>query len=269
MPQHVLRGRRPRTPIVPRSLAVRAAGTIVAAVAVFATPAAAHASAAAPSPTAVPCSRSALVSAIQNANRAGAATLLLARGCDYVLTTAVAEDDGLPPVTGNITLIGGPGTRISRGPFAGLFRNLEVSSGGALTLVDLTVANGRLAGENGFDDEGGGIRDAGTLVLRHVRLTGNSNRGGFGGGLYVDGGAHATISDSDLDGNSATGGSGGAVFSLGDLTVDRSALAANTAANGGGIFNLSPGTVTLRSTLVAFNFPDNCSPQGTIAGCRN
>jgi predicted outer membrane repeat protein len=175
----------------------------------------------------------------------------------------VAEDDGLPPVTGNIVIIGGPGTQISHGRSAGLFRILEVS-GGALTLVDLTVANGQLAGEDGFDDEGGGIRDAGTLVLRHVRLTGNSNRGGFGGGLYVDGGAHATISDSDLDGNSATGGSGGAIFSLGDLTVDRSALAANTAANGGGIFNLSPGTVTLRSTLVAFNSPDNCSPQGTI-----
>jgi len=38
---------------------------------------------------------------------------------------------------------------------------------------------------------------------------------------------------------------------------------------GGGIFNSGPGTVTLQSTLVAFNSPDNCEPQGTIAGCRN
>jgi len=27
--------------------------------------------------------------------------------------------------------------------------------------------------------------------------------------------------------------------------------------------------VTLQQTLVAFNSPDNCNPQGTIAGCRN
>jgi hypothetical protein len=321
MHQPILRGRRRRTNAVPRSLAARAAGTIVAGAAVFAASATAQASAAAPGPAMVPCRSSALVTAINQANRAGTATLQLARGCDYVLTRTVAEDDGLPPVTGKITIIGGPGTQISRARSAGLFRILEVSSGGALTLVNLTVANGHLAGVDGFDDEGAGIRNGGTLDLRHVRLIANRNDGGFGGGLYVDGGARATISDSDLDGNSATSGSGGAVFSLGDLAIDQSALAGNTADNGGGvltlagsttqisrtavngnnattqgggiqnqgamvltgdqvtfnhaaqrgggIFNPSPGTVTLQHTLVAFNSPDNCNPQGTIAGCRN
>jgi hypothetical protein len=39
---------------------------------------------------------------------------------------------------------------------------------------------------------------------------------------------------------------------------------------GGGILSAGPlATVTLRFTLVAFNTPDNCNPQGTIAGCRN
>jgi hypothetical protein len=320
MHQPILRGRRRRTHAVARSLAVRAVGTIVAGAAVFAAPAAAQALAAAPGPAMVPCRSDALVSAINQANRAGTATLQLARGCDYVLTRTVAEDDGLPPVTGKITIIGGPGTEISRAQSAGLFRILEVS-GGALTLVNLTVANGHLAGVDGFDDEGAGIRDGGTLDLRHVRLIANRNDGGFGGGLYVDGGARATISDSDLDGNSAISGFGGAVFSLGDLAIDRSALAGNTADNGGGvltllgsttrisrtavngnnattqgggiqnqgammltgdrvtfnhatrrgggIFNLNPGTVTLQNTQVAFNSPDNCNPQGTIAGCRN
>jgi hypothetical protein len=27
------------------------------------------------------------------------------------------------------------------------------------------------------------------------------------------------------------------------------------------------GTVSLRFTLVAVNFPDNCTPRGTIRGC--
>jgi hypothetical protein len=317
MPQHVLRGRRPRTPVIPRSLAVRAAGTIVAAAAVFAAPAAARASAAAPAPTAVPCSSSALVTAIQNANRAGTATLLLARGCNYVLTKAAVEDDGLPPVTGKITVIGGPGTQISRSfdtPAA--FRILDVAPGGALTLEDLTVADGELVGA---DEQGAGVRDLGTLVLRNVRLTGNSTLRGEGNGLSVGKGAQATISGSELDNNN--GGAGGAIFSVGDLVIDRSVLARNTATaggaifadiaattrisltvvthnsagvgggivnngamvlngdrvtfnqasvKGGGILNVGPlATVTLRFTLVAFNTPDNCSPQGTIRGCRN
>jgi hypothetical protein len=319
MHQPILRARGRRA-TAPRSLAVRAAATIVAGAAVFAAPAVAQAAAAAPGPIAVPCSSSALITAINQANRAGSATLQLAQGCNYELTRTVAEDDGLPPVTGKITIIGGPGTQISRSQSAGLFRILEVS-GGALTLVNLTVTNGHLAGVDGFDDEGAGIRNAGTLDLRHVMLTGNRNDGGFGGGLYVDGGARATISDSDLVANSAIGGSGGAVFSLGNLAVDRSVLAGNTADSGGGvltltgsttrisrtavngniatrqgggienhgtmvltgdrvtfnraiqrgggIFNPGSGTVTLQNTQVEFNSPDNCNPQGTIAGCRN
>src|SRR5437763_902161 len=102
MPQDVLRGRRPRNPLDPRSLAVRAAGAIMAGAAVFAAPAAAQASA----PTVVPCSSSALVTAINQANGAGSATLLLSRGCNYVLPTAVAQFDGLPPVVGSLVILG-------------------------------------------------------------------------------------------------------------------------------------------------------------------
>ena len=116
----------------------------MAGAAVFAAPAAAQASAALSRPVAVPCRSSDLATAIQNANRAGSAILLLARGCDYKLTVPAAEDDGLPPVTGKITIIGGHGTQISRDPSAGPFRILEVTRGGALTLVNLTVANGQL-----------------------------------------------------------------------------------------------------------------------------
>src|SRR5947208_416958 len=118
MPHAVSRGRRPRTPITSRSLAVRAAGTIVAGAAMFAAPAAAQASAAA-GPTVVPCSSSALVTAVNQANSAGSATLLLARGCTYVLPTAVAPSDGLPPVFGNLVILGSGGTTISRSPSDG------------------------------------------------------------------------------------------------------------------------------------------------------
>jgi hypothetical protein len=293
------------------------AALLLAGTAALAAPAAAQASAALPGPAVVPCSSSDLVTAINRANSARSAVLLLSRGCNYVLTTAAAGNDGLPPVTGRIILIGGHGTQISRASAAGPFRILEVAAGGALTLANLTVANGKLDGPN----NGGGILDLGTLALRNVRLTGNSGGGeGVGGGLFVGIGAQATISGSELDGNS--GAAGGAVFSLGSLAVNRSALARNTtpanggaifadagsttrisgtavtrnstgirgggilnvgamalsgdrvtfnraAVDGGGIFNAGSGTVSLRFTLVAFNTPDNCSPQGTIRGCRH
>jgi parallel beta helix pectate lyase-like protein len=249
MPQRLLRGGRPRLPVVPRSLAAQTAGTIVAAAAVFAAPAAAQASAAPPAPTAVPCSSSALVTAIRNANSAGAATLQLTRGCDYVLGSAAAAGDGLPPVTGKITIIGGPGTQISRSedtPAA--FRILDVAPGGALTLVSLTVANGELVGR---DEQGAGIRDLGTLVLRNVRLTENSTIRGEGNGMSVGKGAHAMISGSELDNNS--GGTGGAIFSVGDLVVDRSVLARNTATAGGGIFADLASTTRISRTVVTHN----------------
>jgi hypothetical protein len=51
------------------------------------------------------------------------------------------------------------------------------------------------------------------------------------------------------------------------LTGDR--VVSNSAESAGGILNFGLGTLTLRFTLVAFNTPDNCDPQGTIPGCRN
>jgi hypothetical protein len=292
-----------------------AAALLLAGTAALAAPAAAQASAPIPGPPVVPCSSSALVAAIKNANSAGTATLRLSPLCSYVLTSAVSADDGLPMITGRLTVIGGPRTTISRSSSAGSFRILHVANSAALTLVNVTVANGSVP-----VSAGGGIEDEGTLVLRNVRLTGNT--AGNGGGLSVNDGAHATISGSELEGNSATGAVGGAILNVGDLVIDRSILARNTvhffgggvnaqpgsttrishtvvtrnsAGNqggglvnhgtmvltgdrvvfnqattaGGGVLNANNGTVTLRFSVIAFNSPDNCNPQGIIAGCRN
>jgi hypothetical protein len=193
-----------------------------------------------------------------------------------------------------------------------------VASTGVLTLAGVTVANGKLTADAA---NGAGILDAGSLVLRNVRLTGNTSAAGSGGGLFIGTGAQARISGSELDGNTAVLAQGGAIVSRGGLIIDRSTLAGNTAfaggavfaagsattrisrtmvshnsarATGGGIFNQGAmvltadrvtfnaaaqvgggivnsgaGTVTLLFTVVAFNTPDNCSPHGTIPGCRN
>ena len=289
-----------------------ACALLLAGTSALAAPAAAQASAALPGPPVVPCSSSALVAAIQQANSARFATLVLSRGCDYVLTTAVSGKDGLPPITGNLVVLGSGGTTIRRSSSAA-FRIFDVA-GGRLALANVTVANG-----NSGNEVGGGILDEGTLVLRNVRLTGNTAPSGAG--LDVQNDAHATISFSELDGNNATGVAGGAIDNSADLVVDHSRVTANTANSvgggvftsdpgtsritgtvvarnvagrtGGGIFNttgattvligdrvvfnragsgggiFNGGTIQLRFTLVAFNSPDNCSPQGTIRGCRH
>jgi hypothetical protein len=226
-----------------------AAALLLAGTAALAAPAAAQASAALPRPGVVPCNSSDLVTAINQANSARSAVLLLSRGCNYVLTTAATGDDGLPSVTGRITLIGGHGTQISRASSAGPFRILDVATGGSLTLVNLAVANGKLDGPS----NGGGILDLGTLALRNVRLTGNSGGGeGVGGGLFVGIGAHAAISGSELDSNSSA--AGGAVFSLGNLVIDRSVLARNTTpANGGAIFADAGSATRISGTVVTRN----------------
>jgi predicted outer membrane repeat protein len=228
-----------------------AAAVLLAGVAVLAAPAAAQASAALPGPAVVPCSGSALAAAVQNANSARFAVLRLSRGCNYILTSAATGDDGLPPVTGKIVIIGGHGTQISRSISANPFRILDVAAGGALTLVDVTVANGVITNPN---EGAAGIRDAGTLVLRHVRLTGNDSGLDFGGGLSVENGAHATISGSELDGN-VTALVGGAIFNDGHLIIDQSTLAGNTATSGSGgaIYTNTGSTTRISRTVVTHN----------------
>jgi predicted outer membrane repeat protein len=343
---------------------VCAGALLLAGTAALAAPAALASAAVQPPPN-VPCSSSALVAAIQHANSVGSATLLLSPGCNYVLTTAVSADDGLPAVTGNLTITGSQGTTISRSS-ATLFRIFHVALGGSLTLSGVTLANGNT---NNF---GGGILDLGTLALRNVRVTGST--AAFGGGLFTGTNARATASFSEFTGNTAidTGGAitaegaalalwhvklagndagsaggalfvgpgqntisfssltgntsqgfgGGAINNAGKLAIDHSTLTGNTArgteggglrtavggtsqvsrtvvarnsagtlgggianhgttvltgdrvvlnraTDGGGISNAPNGSVSLRFTLVAFNSPDNCTPQGTIRGCRH
>src|SRR6476620_684782 len=112
-----------------------AAALLLAGTAALAAPAAAQASVALPGPAVVPCSSSALVSAIQQANTAGSGTLVLARDCNYSLTTAAATDDGLPPITGKLAILVGPGTTISRSSSAAGFRILEVADSGARATI--------------------------------------------------------------------------------------------------------------------------------------
>lgn len=172
--------------------------------------------------TTVPCSASALISAISTANGTrGGGTVTLTNGCVYTLTAINNTTDGggvgLPVISGNVTIQGNGGT-ITRSTAGGtpVFRLLDVASAGSLALSSVTLSNG---------------------------LANNGTQGG--GGIFNHGGL--TISGSTFSGNSApssSGTSGGAINNSGTLNVTTSTFTGNSAQEGGGVFNQKTATIS-------------------------
>lgn len=228
--------------------AAKAAGGIVAAMlvplGVVTTPFAADAQ----SIVNVPCDPSQLVTEITNANNAGSRILRLAPSCNYALTGSAGSGtrglDGLPIITGDITLVGGPSTHITRAPSAPSFRIFEVATGASLTVQNIFISGGDAGASTG-----GGILNArGNVRLSHTTLT--DNRADNGGAFSNDSGGF-TVDSSLISGNAATGGGGGVGYNDGSLVVERSRVTGNNANNsGGGLYNGQGGRATvLRSTF--------------------
>jgi hypothetical protein len=192
----------------------------------------------------IPCFTGALVTAINNANSSGA-TIVLPANCSYDITTPATAADGLPVITGRVSLVGARNTAIRRRA-AALFRIFDVAPGGTLTLKDISVEDGNTAGL------GGGIQNAGTIILDQISLT--HNNAGNGGAVANNAGATARISDSDMEQNTTTGVGGGAILNSASLTVTGSTIARNTAPiNGGGVNTQSAGTTRLGDDTVSRN----------------
>jgi hypothetical protein len=172
----------------------------------------------------------------------------------FILTAPEAIGaDGVPvglPVVAKRVHIRGHGSVIERDtalacPGAGAFRILEVAMSGDLTLERVVV-------RNGCAPSGGGMRNAGRLLLRRGGIEHSMAHAGNGGGLSNAGGA-ASLVESHISDNTATG-AGGGIHHAGDvpLVLDRSSVARNTADNGGGIENMV-GQTTLINTTVSGN----------------
>ncbi|MBO3680248.1 hypothetical protein [Streptomyces sp. NEAU-YJ-81] len=80
---------------------------------------------------------------------ASGGTVSLAAGGVYTLSSVAATGangpDGLPVITGNVTLTG-TGATIRRSPSAPDFRIAEIAPGGQLTVSGVTLSGGRAAG---------------------------------------------------------------------------------------------------------------------------
>jgi hypothetical protein len=225
-----------------------AAGTVVAMFAgtAFATtPAQASAR---QSFVAVPCGAAALAAAITAAN-AAPAVLRLAPFCTYLLTAA------LPQVTGDIILLGGRATTIKRDPATPDLRLLDVAAAGRLHVRGITLLNGGTT-----TAPGGGVRNAGTLILDRVTLSGNTALNNNGGGLENTG--SALVAHSLLAANASRGAAGdrdgGAIHNDGTLTVFASRLSGNIAAHdGGGVFTTAGHTARIIQSTIASNSAGN------------
>jgi hypothetical protein len=165
----------------------------------------------------------------------------------------------------------------------------NIKAGAAVTIIHLTVINGRA------DSGGGGITNRGTLTLTDsviaqnwhgvvnfgsllVRNTVFSDNHGVGiynsrqltvfsstftGNTHgIDNGSGtALVVNSTFAGNRILypGGMGAGIANSGPLTVVNSTFADNVATGGGGgIGTHKGGTVTLRNTIIANNSPTNC-----------
>lgn len=148
----------------------------------------------------------------------------------------------------------------------GIDRVFQVLAGANVTLSGLTIRNGSA-------DNGGGIRNDGTLAVNHSTISGNSATNQSGGGIHSNsstltvtdstisgnsasngGGIFGggTVTNSTISGNSAPGGFGGGIYAS-VMTITNSTIAGNSAPAGfgGGIF--TGGLLTLRSSTISGN----------------
>ncbi len=126
----------------------------------------------------------------------------------------------------------------------------------------------RITGGEQQTEDGGGIRNAGSLTVSDCTITANRTISVSGGGIANLG--TLTLIASAVTKNEALIGFGGGIANSGTVTLDSAcSVTGNTAtgASGGGGIHTNGGTVTLNGATVTGNSPDNCAPPGSVDGC--
>jgi hypothetical protein len=207
-----------------------------------------------------------LIDAITTANANGDANTITLEAGTYTLTAvdnttegAPNERNGLPSITSTLTVRGAdPDTTIlERAASAPAFRLLHIAASGTLTLEGLTVQGGLCAtlAAQSVCLGGGGLRNLGTVTLRHsvVRRNLSSLFSGGGGGLQNLG--TATLTHCTVSNNEAIDTGGGGIENVGTLTIDRCTVTGNATPEngGGGLANRGSGTLLLTASTLTGN----------------
>lgn len=184
-----------------------------------------------------------LTTAIHCAN-ANSTADTITLGSAITLTAINSDGAGLPAIRTDVT-IDGSGFGITRSVGAqDDFRILNISSGGFLTLQDITLSGG--TGGNG----GAIYVEGGELSLLRTSITDNAATNG--GALYLVNEAFVTMVSSTLSDNSVTG-SGGALYIASNddaIVTVNSTIANNNSGSFGGGISSSGLVVTLNTTIV-------------------
>jgi hypothetical protein len=148
------------------------------------------------------------------------------------------------PGAGHLTISGGRGVTSING-----VRVFEVEFHATVTLSGLTITGGggtfytAFSQTNGFDNEGGGILNLGTLTVSGCTVSGNyadpNSASSYGGGIYNAG--TLTVINTTISGNYAT-------------YVSDVSLNPPPTNKGGGIYNAAGATLTISNTTVSGNF---------------
>ena len=220
-----------------------AAGGIMALAVGFAPPAVASL---APQAS-VPCSTTALASAISGA--ASGATLVLASGCTYQVS------DPLPDISANLKIEGREATLDGDGPEVPGYSILNVLAGATLHTRDLNFT----CGGNYVDQCGHAIGTSGNVTIdggTFYDLGPIFNEYGLTDGGAIANGGQLTVIGATFDDN-GTEGSGGAISNGGQLTVIATRFSHNGArsvqGSGGAIYNDNTGTLTVTSSTFSSN----------------
>lgn len=140
-----------------------------------------------------------------------------------------------------------------------------IRNDGTLLISNSTLANNTSVGMSATSG-GGAILNTGTATIQNSTISSNQARNG--GGIRNDG--TLTVINSTISGNSAITSGGGITNTIGNSTITSSTITNNTATNGGGVFNFEgtipvpPGinipistTSTVTSSIIAGNVGNN------------
>lgn len=167
---------------------------------------------------------------------------------DITATGTINLGSPLPPLTTNIAIDGpGPGLLDVHRQSGGDYRVFNITSTGVVTISDLTISNGRLAG---IGQAGAGIANFGTATLDRVTVTGNNivntsdsvNPAPGGGGIFNGGvgivtmtlrrstvtGNTVTTNQTATSGQTSASATGGGIYNTGSLTIERTTVSGNT-----------------------------------------
>jgi hypothetical protein len=145
---------------------------------------------------------------------------------------------------------------------------------------EFAMDGGEISNGNTANDGGGVYIIGGEFKLNsNGKISGNKADNGYGGGVYMKGGAF-TMYDGEISGNimtsSSNGGGGGVFMEGGEFTMYDGEISSNTAANGGGVymysgaFEMTSGTISSNTANVngggVYMKGGTFDPRGEIIG---